>query len=103
MNKTYTITEKEDTITITDQHKNIITLSAGGIELTSCKDIHFKAPGDIQLSAEGSILANAKNTISTQAAEVLLTATTQVKIEAAAIEGKASGNLTLTAAMVMIN
>jgi len=103
-NNSIVLSEKDEKLTITDQNKNTITMSADGIVIKSCKDVKITAPGDITLQADGNINAKATANVSISGMEVSAKASTQATVHGDGMaELSASGNVTVKGAMVMIN
>lgn len=93
---TLTLSDEEKSITIKDCHENEMQMKSDGISLTS--------PGEISLSADGNVKINSKADVEIEGMNTNLQA--QVGFSAkgdATAEMKASGQLTVKGAMVMIN
>lgn len=103
-NNSIILSEQDEKITITDQNKNVITMSADGIIIKSCKDVEITAPGDITLKADGNINAKATANVSIKGSQFSAKADTEATVHGdGTAELTASGNVTVKGAMVMIN
>jgi uncharacterized protein involved in type VI secretion and phage assembly len=96
--------EQDQSVRVSDQNGNSVTLSAAGITLDSPKDIVLRAKGSITLDAVGSIGLAAQADASTTAFNVRCEAQVAFSAKgAASAELSASGQTTIQGAMVMIN
>lgn len=96
--------DKDKSITVTDQHGNKIEMAAGGITLDSPKDIAITAKGKITLDAVGEVSISSKADVKVAGMNIACSA--QVGMTAkgnASAELSASGQTTVKGAMVMIN
>lgn len=95
--------DKEEKITISDQHDNVITLSAEGISLKSPKKISLEADQDIEIKAGGSLSLEAKSDVKVEGMNTSLKGKTQLKAEGATAEVSGSSQTTIKGGIVMIN
>lgn len=98
------LTEKDQSIVITDQNQNSIKMSSDGIEITSCKDISFSAPGDIKIDANQAININAISDLKCGGMNVSLNAQAQLTVQGqASAELSSVGQTVVKGGIVMIN
>jgi Rhs element Vgr protein len=88
------ISEKEKTITIEDQHKNKILLSDQGIALSSEKDISLSAKGEVKIKGEKAVQLDGNKT-SLKAQQLEVKGESKVSVKAAQMELSADATLTL--------
>jgi Rhs element Vgr protein len=96
--------DKNQAITVQDQHNNSIKLSSAGITLTSQSDIKMTAQGNVTITANAAININA--TTDLKATGMNVTCEAQVGFTgkgSATAELSAAGQTTVKGAMVMIN
>ena len=98
------ISDKDESITITDQHKNSGTFSADGISLDSKSDISIKAAGNIDVHAGGNLTMKADANVDVSGMQISNSADTSFSAKGnATAELSTSGQCTVKGAMVMIN
>lgn len=101
---TFTMDDKDESITVTDSNKNSIELSEKGIKLGSKKDISIKASGKIILDAGAGIKQVTKADVSIDGVNITAKAKASLTAEGQASASlKASGKVTVQGAIVMIN
>lgn len=96
--------DKNQAITVQDQHNNSIKLSSAGIALTSQSDIKLTAQGNVTITANAAININAQAEL--KATGLNVTCEAQVGFTgkgSATAELSAAGQTTVKGAMVMIN
>ncbi|WP_267221332.1 type VI secretion system tip protein VgrG [Dyella silvae] len=96
--------DKNQSITVQDQHNNSVKLSSAGIALTSQSDIKLTAQGNVTITANAAV--NIKATTDLKAAGMNVTCEAQVGFTgkgSATAELSAAGQTTVKGAMVMIN
>jgi Rhs element Vgr protein len=96
--------DKNQAITVLDQHNNSVKLSSAGIALTSQSDIKLTAQGNVTITANAAININA--TTDLKATGMNVTCEAQVGFTgkgSATAELSAAGQTTVKGAMVMIN
>jgi Rhs element Vgr protein len=99
-----TLDDENKALSLEDQNDNIIKLSDSGISLSSKKDITITAKGKLSLTATGNIELSSKGDVSTKGNNINSKANIALSAQgSASAELKASGNVTLKGAMVMIN
>jgi Rhs element Vgr protein len=101
----FTLSDKDKSITLVDQNGNKIEMNSSGISLDSAKDINIKAKGSITLDATGKIGATSSGgDIALEGLNVNAKAKIAFSAQgSASAELKASGQTTVKGAMVMIN
>ncbi len=98
------LNDDDKSLILQDQNKNKVTLDNSGIELSSGKDIALSAKGKITLSATGNAEISSKGDVSIKGNNVNSKANIALSAQgSASAELKASGNVTVKGAMVMIN
>jgi uncharacterized protein involved in type VI secretion and phage assembly len=98
------ISDKDESITITDQHKNSGTFSADVISLDSKSDISIKAAGNIDVHAGGNLTMKAGANVDVSGMQISNSADTSFSAKGnATAELSTSGQCTVKGAMVMIN
>ncbi len=91
-----TLDDSARTITLKDSAQNSVVLSQSGISL--------KSSGNLSLAATGNITLSAGTSVNLDAIDIALQASNQFSATGAASASvKSSGELTIRAAMVMIN
>ncbi len=99
-----TLDDDSKSLKLEDQNKNSVTLDDGGITLNSGSDIKLTAKGKILLSATGNAEISSKGDVSISGNNVKNKASIAFSAEgSASAELKASGNVTVKGAIVMIN
>jgi len=99
-----TLSDDAKTITLTDSNKNKIEMASGGITLDSPKDITLKAKGKIILDAAGGIDLKTQGDLNLEGMNVTVKANLALTAQGqASATLKASGNVTVQGAMVLIN
>lgn len=99
-----TFSDDAKSIEIKDQHTNAISMDSNGISLQSSKDIVLNAKGKISLSAVQNVEVEAKMDVKTTGLNINNNASIGfVAKGAATAELSASGQTTVTGALVMIN
>jgi Rhs element Vgr protein len=99
-----TLSDQNQSITITDSNKNKIVMDAGGISLDSPKDITLKAGGSVQVEATAGIDLKTQGDVGIQGMNTNITADVALAAKGqASAELSASGQTTVKGAMVMIN
>jgi phage protein D len=101
---TVLLSDKEQSITLSDQNGNTLRLGPAGIMLHSAKDIQIDARGAITLTALGSVTIGAKADVKVEGLNV--TCEAQVGMTArgsASAELSANGQTAVKGAMVLIN
>lgn len=96
--------DKAQSITVTDQHNNSITLSSNGIALDSKSDITLTAQGNVSITAKASVSVSAQADV--KVAGLNINCEAQVGFTgkgSASAELSAAGQTTVKGAMVMIN
>jgi Rhs element Vgr protein len=101
----FTISDKDESITLADQHGSTIVMEADGITIDSAKDINIKAQGLINVEATQDVsIKSSGGDVSTEGLNVNNKAQIAFKAEGSATaELKASGQTTVKGAIVMIN
>jgi Rhs element Vgr protein len=99
------MSDDENSITIADQNQNSIKMSANGIAINSASTVSINAAEGIDIEAGTSINMKASGgSISMDAMNISTTATTQLSASGGATVSISGGaEMTLTAAMIMIN
>jgi uncharacterized protein involved in type VI secretion and phage assembly len=101
---TVVLSDADQSISLSDQHGNQLTLDANGITLSSPKDLVLKATGQIKLDAVGAIGMTSKGDVTTQGLNVRSQAQIALTAQgASSAELSASGQTVVKGAMVMIN
>lgn len=96
--------DDEGSISINDENSNSATFSSSGVTIESDSDMTLKAGGKINLQADSNISIKSNMNVSVEGMEVSHKAQTNFSASGQAMaELKASGNLTIKGAMVMIN
>jgi Rhs element Vgr protein len=99
-----TLDDENKALKLEDQNDNSIKLDDSGITLSSKKDISFSAKGKVSLDATGNIEISSKGDVSMKGNNIKSKANIALSAEgSASAELKASGNVTVKGAMVMIN
>ncbi|MFQ3212657.1 MAG: Rhs element Vgr protein [Marivirga sp.] len=99
-----TLDDDNKALNLEDQNGNSIKLDESGITLTSKKDITLKAQGKVAVSATGNVDISSNGDISMKGNNINSKANIALSAEgSASAELKASGNVTVKGAMVMIN
>jgi Rhs element Vgr protein len=99
-----TLDDDGKSLKLEDQNKNSITLDDGGIAISSGSDIKLSAKGKIAISATGNAEVSSKGDVSIKGNNINSKANIALSAEgSASAELKASGNVTVKGAMVMIN
>ncbi len=99
-----TLDDDAKSLKLEDQNDNSIKLDDGGITLTSSKDIKLTAKGNISISATGNAEISSKGDVSIKGNNINSKANIALSAQgSASAELKASGNVTVKGAMVMIN
>jgi uncharacterized protein involved in type VI secretion and phage assembly len=99
-----TLTEKDESIVIVDQNQNSIKMSQDGIEITSCKDITFSAPGNIKMNADQAIDIEATGDLTCGGMDISLSAQAELTAQGqASAELSSTGQTAVQGAIVMIN
>jgi Rhs element Vgr protein len=98
------LSDKEEAITLTDQHHNQVRLDAGGITIDSAGDVRITAKGAITVSAVGALSLGSKADTLVEGLNVTCEAQVAVAAKGSATaELSAAGQTTVKGAMVMIN
>ena len=98
------LNDDTQTLTLRDANQNSVVLSPDGILLDSTSSLHLMARQDILLQAGGRLALTAATDLQLKALEIDVSAQTQLKLAGtAAAELSAAGQVTIKAAMVMIN
>ena len=98
------LTEQDESIIIVDQNQNTIKMSSDGIEITSCKDITFSAPGNIKMSADQAIDIDATSDLTCNGLDISLSAQAELTAQGqASAELSSTGQTAVKGAIVMIN
>ncbi|HEX7817331.1 type VI secretion system tip protein VgrG [Dyella sp.] len=103
-NNQMVLDDKNQSITVQDQHNNSITLSSSGIALVSQSDIKLTAQGSVTITANANISATAQADVKVAGLNVSCEA--QVGFTgkgSATAELSAAGQTSVKGAMVMIN
>lgn len=87
--------QKEKSILMEDENKNMVKLAPGGITVDSPKDITIKAGGQIKIEATGPL--------SMKAGKMSLTAQASLEAKGATVKVEGSGLTEVKGSMVMIN
>lgn len=96
--------DKDKSIVIEDQNGNKVELNSNGITLDSPKDIRITAQGAITLEAMNAVTLKSQGDVSAEGLNVSCTAQLAfVAKGSATAELSASGQTTVTGAIVMIN
>ncbi|MEQ9289283.1 MAG: type VI secretion system tip protein VgrG [Cyclobacteriaceae bacterium] len=99
-----TLDDKAKSLKLEDQNKNSVLLDKGGITLNSGKDIKLTAKGKVSISATGNADISSKGDVSIKGNNINSKANIALSAQgSASAELKASGNVTVKGAMVMIN
>jgi len=100
-----TLDDKAKSLTLEDQNKNKVVLDSKGISLNSGKDIILDSKGKVAISAAQNIEIKSKGgDVAVEGLNVKSKAKVALSAEGSATaELKASGNVTVKGAMVMIN
>jgi hypothetical protein len=102
--QSFTLDDGAGSITLKDKNNNVITLSAAGISLESASDVSISAKGNITLAASGDLHMNATGNASLSATQIKQSASATFSAQgSASAELKASGQVTVQGAMVLIN
>lgn len=115
---TIVISDEDKGVTITDENKNQIQMNADGVTIESKKAMTLKAANDLEISASG-ITIKADNAVNIKGTDIEAKASSGLTLEgtnstlkasaalsaqgSASAEFKASGNTTISGAMVSIN
>ncbi|MEM1356914.1 MAG: phage baseplate assembly protein V, partial [Bacteroidota bacterium] len=102
---TLILSDKGKSITLIDQHKNLVMMDSDGITLKSNKDLTLDAKGNISLNARQNVkVAASGGDVSLKGNRVLGDGQTGVRMKGGATaELSAGGQTTVKGAMVMIN
>jgi uncharacterized protein involved in type VI secretion and phage assembly len=99
-----TLDDENKALNLEDQNDNSIKLDDSGITLSSKKDISLSAKGKVSLDATGNIEISSKGDVSIKGNNINSKANIALSAQgSASAELKASGNVTVKGAMVMIN
>ena len=99
-----TLDDDGKSLKLEDQNKNSIKLDDGGITIESSKDLKLTAKGKISLDSTGNTEISSKGDVSMKGNNINSKANIALSAEgSASAELKASGNVTVKGAMVMIN
>lgn len=104
-NNTIVLSDQDKTMTLKDQNDNKIVMSESGIEIKSAKNLTFEADQEIMIKGtQGVTTASSGGDITTKGMNIKQTADIQYSAEGSATaQVVGGGELTLKAAMVMIN
>lgn len=103
-NNIITISDKDKSITITDQNSNKIEMTNSGITISSPKDVNIKATGKIVMNATNTVEVTAQADVKVTGLNVSHTANVGFTAKGnATAELSASGQTIVKGAMVMIN
>ena len=98
------LSDKDKSITLTDQNGNTVKLDSAGISMSSPKDIRIDAKGTIAVSAVGALTLGSQADTQVEGLNVTCDAKVGVTAKgAASAELSAAGQTTVKGAMVMIN
>ena len=98
------ISDKDQSIVLTDQNNNKVTLDSSGITLDSPKDIKLTAKGGITLDAVNAVTITSKADVKCSGLNVNCEAQVGAVFKGtASVELSAAGQTTVKGAMVMIN
>ncbi len=101
---TVILDDDKKTITLKDQNKNMIELSSSGITMDTPKDLTISAKGNVSIDAKQKITMKAGLDFSVEGLNVKHKAKVALSNEGSATaELKASGQVTVKGAIVMIN
>lgn len=101
--QSFCLNDDEDTVTLNDSNGNSLVMSDQGISLESEKDITLTAEGNVKITAKQNIEHTASLDCSTKATNISQKGDVGVAIEGPQVEAKASGIMTISGSMVMIN
>ncbi len=98
------ISDKDKGITLKDQHGNKIVLNSSGIEINSTKKLVLKSAQDTEITSSAKLTEKGSMGVSVSGMKIEQKADTTFSAQgSASAELKASGNVTVKGAMVMIN
>lgn len=103
-NNTVVLSDKDQSIVLTDQNGNMVKLEPAGITMASPKDITIDAKGAITVSAVGALTLSAKADVKVEGLNIACQA--QVGLTAkgsASAELSAAGQTTVKGGLVLIN
>ncbi|HTR00577.1 MAG TPA: type VI secretion system tip protein VgrG [Candidatus Acidoferrum sp.] len=96
--------DKNKKISLTDQHGNSIVMDSSGIALTSIKNITLSAPQKVQISGDTGITETSSGgDVQVSGMNVKANANVQYSVQGVTVALQGSAEMTLKAAMVMIN
>jgi uncharacterized protein involved in type VI secretion and phage assembly len=101
---TIKIDDKSGALSIKDSNQNTISLSKGGISLTSDANLKINAKGNISMAANGNMTLTAKANLTLEGAQISNNAKAKFSAKGnAAAELTSSGMVTVKGAIVKIN
>ncbi|MCG2584159.1 type VI secretion system tip protein VgrG [Massilia sp. TS11] len=99
-----TMSDQDNTITLSDSNQNTIKMSSSGISLDSCAAISMSAKTEISMTADTNVAISATNQMSAKAAMLSASASASLSLQGdASAKLASSGETAVQGSLVMIN